>query len=245
MMLDSHCHLDRYPDPIGVAADAARRGVFTVAVTKLPSHFRLGLPHARRLPTVRLALGLHPLAAEHHERELPAFLELLPETSFVGEIGLDFSKEGVASANRQVESLRAILKALSAARKFVTLHSRGAAGEVTRLLREFRISRAVFHWYTGDARTLDDILGDGHYVSANPAMVRSQSGQKVLRGVPRERVLTETDGPDVQVGREQAKPWDVALVEEHLASAWGMSVADVRQQIWRNFREAVPPAGSA
>ena len=125
-MLDSHCHLDRYPDPNGVAIEAARRGVFTIAVTNLPSHFRLGLPHVRRLSKVRLALGLHPLAAEQHGRELPEFDELLPTTSFVGEIGLDFSREGRASADRQITSFKSVLMGLSGTKKFVSVHSRRA-----------------------------------------------------------------------------------------------------------------------
>jgi len=35
IILDSHCHLERFPNPKAVAADAARRGVFTIAVTNL------------------------------------------------------------------------------------------------------------------------------------------------------------------------------------------------------------------
>lgn len=242
-MLDTHCHLDRYPNPQAVAAEAERRGVFTVAVTNLPSHFSLGLPHARLLPKVRLALGLHPLASDHHERELPLFEELLSETSFVGEIGLDFSREGSASADRQVQSFKAILKLLAGTKKFVTLHSRGAEGEVARLVREAGIAGVVFHWYSGGARALDEILKDGHYLSANPAMVRSESGQRILTKVPRDRILTETDGPHVRLGRVSAKPWDVELVEQHLAHVWGTSKAEVRQQVWRNFQRAMAGVG--
>jgi TatD DNase family protein len=46
-MLDTHCHLDRYREPVAIAREAERRNVFVVAVTHLPSHFSLGLPHVR------------------------------------------------------------------------------------------------------------------------------------------------------------------------------------------------------
>src|SRR5215207_5842038 len=103
-MLDSHCHLDRYEDAPAVAAEAARRGVFTIAVTNLPSHFRAGVPHVRRFAKVRLALGLHPLAAAEHAGELSDFEALFTTTSFVGEVGLDYSREGWATRQRQLET---------------------------------------------------------------------------------------------------------------------------------------------
>src|SRR4051794_29887295 len=125
-MLDSHCHLDRYPDPFAVAREAERRDTFVVAVTNLPSHFALGLPHARNLKRVRLALGLHPLAVAEHEKELPRFAELLAQTSFVGEVGLDFSREGRSTKEQQTRSFRAVVEHVSRAPKIVSLHSRGA-----------------------------------------------------------------------------------------------------------------------
>ena len=66
-LIDAHCHLDRYPDPLAEALELERRGVVAVAVMNLPSHFRLAQPHLRPLRLVRPALGLHPLAAADHE----------------------------------------------------------------------------------------------------------------------------------------------------------------------------------
>jgi TatD DNase family protein len=49
------------------------------------------------------------------------------------------------------------------------------------------------------------------YFSVNPAMIRSQSGQRLLREIPGDRILTETDGPFVKVGSGPARPSDVAV----------------------------------
>src|SRR6267154_3791331 len=97
-MLDAHCHLDLYPDPSRTALDAESKGVFVVCVTNLPSAFLAARPHIHQFKKVRLALGLHPLNAElHSDEELSRFGELVDETSFIGEIGLDFSREGYAT----------------------------------------------------------------------------------------------------------------------------------------------------
>ena len=90
-MLDTHCHIDLYPNPHTIAKAVERQKILTIAVTNLPSHFEVGLPHLRGFRQIRLALGLHPLMAEYHERERKKFKQTFSKTSYIGEIGLDFS----------------------------------------------------------------------------------------------------------------------------------------------------------
>ena len=234
-MLDSHCHLDRYRDAQGVAAEAARKGVFTIAVTNLPSHFRAGLPHVRRLARVRLALGLHPLAAAEHGREISDFEACFTATSFIGEVGLDYSRQGLDSKQRQVESFRVVARLLGASPKVVSLHSRGAEEDVLSVLDQFGVKRAIFHWYSGSLKTLEEVVRAGHLLSINPAMTRSAKGREIIARIPRTQVLSETDGPYVQVAGAPAKPWDAALVEEYLGRVWELPTDQTRAQLWSNF----------
>src|SRR5687767_1398426 len=85
LLLDAHCHLDHYSEPETVAAECASRRVLVVAVTNLPSHFRVGRERARDLKGVRLALGLHPLSVAAHREEILEFRSLVAEVSYVGE----------------------------------------------------------------------------------------------------------------------------------------------------------------
>lgn len=234
-MLDSHCHLDRYPDPVAVGRDASARDTFVVAMTNLPSHFVMGLPHARPLKGVRLALGLHPLAVDDHEKELSLFADMIDQTSFVGEVGLDFSRVGKATAERQIKSFSTVATLLARKPKFVSVHSRGAETETLNVLRQHDVCRAVFHWYSGDVRVLEQILEAGYYLSINPAMIASAKGQEIVRRVPRDRILTETDGPYVRINGQQVFPWDVVRVEEYLAVLWGATAVGARAQVWQNF----------
>jgi len=210
-----------------------------VAMTNLPAHFKTGLAYVRHWPHVRLALGLHPLASEDHEREILEFEPCLSQSSFVGEIGLDFSKQGKASAERQLHSFRHVARLLARAPKFVSLHSRGAEREVLEILTENGVKCAVFHWYSGPVTVLDSLLQAGHSLSVSPAMTLSTKGQEIIRQLPRDRVLSESDGPHARVHGAPARPWDVQLVEKHLASIWGTSTADVRAQISANFQGLV------
>lgn len=244
-MLDSHCHLDRYGDARSVAEEAERKGVFTIAVTNLPSHFRTGLPHVRQWPRVRLALGLHPLAAADHPRELADFEAYFATTSFIGEVGLDFSREGRDTKQRQLDSFRFVARLLSGVPKVVSLHSRGAEQDVLAVLSQFGVQRAIFHWYTGPLKTLESVVDAGHLLSVNPAMTRSAKGRAIIAAIPKTQILSETDGPYVQVSGSPAKPWDVALVETHLAKLWNLPAEQTRSQLWSNFVRLVDHTRSA
>ena len=57
----------------------------------------------------------------------------------------------------------------------------------------------------------------------------------VLADVPRNRILLESDGPFVEVGRRDALPHDVSLVVSALADTWSDDVATAQQTLWSNF----------
>jgi TatD DNase family protein len=236
MLVDTHCHIDRYPDPMRVANRAEKEPVDTVAVTNLPSHFQLGSQHTARFRHVRMALGLHPLVAAQHRDELPLFRQLATAASYVGEIGLDFSREGKGTADAQVEVFREVLLALGKRRVFITLHSRQAEGKVTEMLAEFGVGPAVFHWFTGSPEHLQNAARAGHYFSVNPAMVSSAKGRSLIELMPQDRVLTETDGPYVKVGTRAAEPSDVRAVVRHLAQVWSSTEGQVEEVVFANYR---------
>ena len=235
-MHDVHCHLDLYDDPYAVARATEAQGLFSIAVTNLPSAYSKAAPHMRPFKHWRLALGLHPLLAEHHtvhERKL--FAALLHETSYVGEVGLDFSPEGTTTKDAQIDTLRFVLSLLKTKHKVVSVHSRRAENAVLDLWSESGVSPVVFHWYSGPLLTLDRILARGHYFSVNPSMLRSNQGKRVIERMSPSRVLTETDGPFVRVAGRPAIPSDVAQVQEFLAACWRRPSESVASQLSENL----------
>jgi TatD DNase family protein len=184
---------------------------------------------------VRPALGFHPLAVAGNEGELPLFLTLLRDVQFVGEIGLDSSREGASTYTEQLRVFRAIAAQLVGKRRFVTLHSRGAEEDVADILHESGVTECVFHWFSGGPKALRTVIERGHYFSINPAMVATQKGRSLITLVPRDRILTETDGPYVKVAGRLANPCDVRGVLSGIADIWGTAVEDVEAQVAENF----------
>lgn len=195
MIVDTHCHFDMMPNPETYIRQKEQAGDIVIGMTNLPSHFQMGQPHLKGYRHVRLALGMHPLRAVEGKTQLALFRKLVDQTSYIGEIGLDFSREGLATKNEQVALLRELLSAIRGKKKIVSVHSRKAEKELLALLSEYEIENVVFHWYSGSVDLIPAILGRGYYFSVNEAMCLSKNGRAIIEEIPRERVLTETDAP--------------------------------------------------
>lgn len=194
-MIDTHCHFDMMPKPEAYIRQRELVGDIVIGMTNLPSHFQMGQPHLKGYKHIRLALGMHPLLATERKIEVPLFKRLVDQTSYIGEIGLDFSKEGYATKDDQIEVLHELLSAIRGKKKIVSVHSRKAEKELLALLCEYEIENVVFHWYSGPVDLIPDILAQGYYFSVNEAMCLSKNGRAIIEMIPRERLLTETDAP--------------------------------------------------
>jgi len=239
MLIDTHCHIDQFPSPEDVVRECEKSALRVVAVTNLPSHFAVAADRLRGHKLVSAALGMHPLFAREGVREIAAFKRMAPHSNFIGEIGLDFSREGIASRAIQERVFEDVLSAIQDRPRFITLHSRGAEAAVLEGLRRHGIKRAVFHWFSGSVKLLEDVFAGGHFVSINPAMLSSASGQRVIAQTPRERILVESDGPFVNFQGRVSNPTDVALVYQELAAHWNVSKEAAVASIKSTFESIV------
>jgi TatD DNase family protein len=235
-MLDAHCHIDLYEDPYQIALDAERHRVYTLAVTRLPSHFLQAQTRLRNLHYVRPALGFHPMLVAENFDEINQFKNLVHLTRYIGEVGLDFSARCDGEREQQREAFEHILSLIRGQDKILSIHSRRAEAEVLELVLQYECRKSIFHWYSGPLSTLREIIAQGFYLSVNTQMLRTRSGRKIIESTPIDRVLTETDGPFVKTEGRVAQPTDVALIEAGLAEIWTMEREEVSQVIMSNLK---------
>lgn len=236
---DTHCHLNRYDDPIAALTRAENAQVQTFAVTETPSEFRMMQLLLGKRSSVRVALGMHPLRASMvRDVDCSMFSEMLDRTEVVGEVGLDGTERGKPSFDRQLELFEWILGESSIRSKLLSVHSRGAEQETIDRIR-MASATAVLHWYTGSTRHTEDALNSGCYFSINSAMLRTKKGRALVALLPVSRVLTETDGPYAKNDNREACPSDIPIVIESLATQWGMTNESAAQQVAKNLSEAL------
>ena len=241
--VDTHCHIGRYKDPLSVIRGAEEAEVVTVAVTETPAEFqRLSLRLGRRR-LVRVALGLHPLrAATISSMDQALFGRLLDRVDFVGEVGLDGSREGRPTFDRQMKLFEHILGQPRIGSKILTVHSRGAEKAVIECLSSARVT-AILHWYSGPLGQIDAALDAGLWFSVNAPMLRSKKGQKIVRSIPVDRLVTETDGPFAKTGGTESQPKDVPGLVANLAAVWGRPADEAAGQIDSNMKAIASAAG--
>lgn len=235
-LIDTHCHIDLFKDPAGIIAEVERQGIYTIAVTNAPFVYRHTAELVSGCRYVRAAAGLHPELVASHGNQLPMLQPLLKETRYVGEIGLDYSTLdlGVRQAQRQVFSK--ILEWCSEDHeKILTVHSRRAASDVISAVNDLRC-KVILHWFSGSNKELDKALNTGVYFSVNPAMATSIKGSSLISRIPRDRILTESDGPFVKISGQVADPTAIGAVIHKLGDLWKISIMETRRQIYDNFR---------
>lgn len=238
-LIDFHCHLDLYPNPQAVAQEAARRGAYVVSVTTTPSAFegtrKLAPPDSR----IRTALGLHPEIAVERESELGLFEELLDQTNYVGEVGLDGSKPHRSTLDRQGEILSEILSMCArAGGKTLSLHSRGATGLLLDVLEcEPLAGTPVLHWFSGTERETERAAEMGCWFSIGVPMLRSERGRRSIAKMPLNRILPETDGPFGTIDDRPSYPWEAMDVASHLVPVLALDHTSITNQLVGNFRK--------
>ena len=237
-MIDFHCHIDLYPNANAIIEEADARGAYILAVTTTPKAWTGTKQLIGNRKRIRVALGLHPELVPERHGEVPLLEHYLPETRYVGEIGLDGSSHMRGSFELQERVLARILKACEAdGKKIISLHSRRAAnGVIDALLQAPKSGTAILHWFSGSVKELDRAISSGCWFSVGPLMLNSAKGRKLVELMPAERIITETDAPFAQIGGEPLMPWDVARTYPYLAEMWQCHIDEIAPKLRRNLK---------
>lgn len=224
-------------DHIGVIQKLAKEKTYVLSVTTTPKAFPKTSKLANGNDRIRTALGLHPQLIAERSNELPLFELLLPETRYVGEVGLDGGKEHANSFAAQVKVFEAILQMCAAnGSKILSIHSRHAANAVLDQLEKCPMSGIpVLHWFTGNRNELERAIKTGCWFSVGAPMLRSKKGREAIGRMPRDRILTETDAPFTKGTISSS----LLMAEHGLSEIWNVDHDEVTNIIKTNLSTLV------
>ena len=205
---------------------------------------------AGRPPEVIACFGLHPW---HIRARSPGWLEVLEEKvqSFpagVGEIGLDRWVEGSDFPDQQ-HVFREQWRLAVRLKRPVMVHCLRAWGALMDFLREeeFPAHGFLLHSYGGSRELIEPLIARGAYFSISGyfAHSRKERQREVFRWIPMDRLLIETDAPDmlpppewkphVLADENLNHPANIAAVYEFAAGVLGVPVAELAAQVEENF----------
>jgi TatD DNase family protein len=242
-LVDFHCHLDLYPDPVAAVAQCEDDRVHTLAVTTTPRAWRRNRELADGTRYVRVGLGLHPQLVAERAGEIGLWEEYLPEARYVGEVGLDAGPRFRSSFELQKRVFERVLRACACeGGKILSVHSVRSAGVVLDMVESYLAparGRVVLHWFSGSKAEALRAVALGCYFSINAEMLRNERQRKLWSTIPHERLLTETDGPFTRVGDQPTAPGAVRPTIEALANCCGSDPEAFATLIRRNLRALV------
>lgn len=238
--VDFHCHLDLYPDHEAAISRAEKSRTYTLSVTTTPKAWPRNCELTRDTKYVRAALGLHPQLVAERAGELPLWERHLPETRYVGEVGLDAGPRYYKSLDVQKRVFQTILqRCAEVGGKIITVHSVRSASAVLDMV-EAHLPRnrgtVVLHWFTGSKSEARRATNLGCYFSVNLEMLRSDRGRSLVSDLQMDRLLTETDGPFTNVDGRPSEPADVYSVVEAVARLRGLPIEDVSRKVRANLQ---------
>jgi TatD DNase family protein len=232
--IDAHAHIETAVDPDDLAA-------LDCAVFAMTREAREWTAIQKRDDQMTMwGVGCHPgYPDEIANFSNGRFAAALDGTALVGEVGLDSRSEAPMAAQRRV--FRAVLEAVAARPRLISIHSVGASGKVLDELEAVPQRGAILHWWRGSRMETERAIELGCYFSLNGAEARRP---KVLELLPLERILTETDYPFTERSDKRAtRPGAVTTIESALEEAWGTDRAGVRGQLWTNLAALCRAAG--
>ena len=233
-LIDTHAHLDEIED-LDKAIDEGKR-VGLVAIIAVGQDYESNLKildiAEKHKNFVYPALGLHPwslgnMDASKVDLTLRQIEDNIEKAVGIGEIGLDYDKRVIASADKehQKEAFKSVLELAGRYDKPVSVHARYSWKDSFDLVKESGVKRAVFHWYTGFSSVLREIIAGGYFISATPAGEYHDEHRRAIRETPLQNLLLETDCP-VTYGREvkyQSRPADIVRSFKAVAQIKGIT----------------------
>ena len=248
-LVDSHCHLD-FPDYAGkvdevmARAGAAGVGVCLSIGTEL-KRFPGVKAVAEKFPNVWCSVGVHPHEAEKELQDDEAALireAAHPKVVGIGETGLDYYYEH-SPRQPQQQNFRAHIAAARQTGLPVIVHTRDADDDTIDILRD-EMGKGAFtgliHCFTGTQKLADAALELGLYISVSgiATFKNSTALRDVIKTVPLERLLVETDAPflaPVPYRGKTNEPAFVVHTAKMLAELKGVPEDELAQATTENF----------
>jgi TatD DNase family protein len=244
VLTDTHAHIcdaSFDADRAAVLARAAAVGIAAVvAVGENLAEAEKNMALAREYPILKPAAGLYPT---HLDLEAAAALEDFIRGHrdmlvAIGEVGLDFwlVKESDARAIQRAIFTRFIDLALELDLP-LNVHSRSAGRHAVDLLVKRGARRVQMHAFDGKIAAARPALETGYYFSIPPSIVRSRQKQKLVRHLPLESLLVETDSPVLgAIAGERNEPGNLPTAIEAIAEIKGLAPEAAAEAVVANTR---------
>ena len=244
MIIDCHAHLcdesfDK--DLPAVLARATKAGISKIiSVSETLTDVQKNLQLAEKYPMILTAVGLFPNI--FNSDQLDAIINVIKtqtdKLAAIGEVGLDFwiAKTDEEKA-KQREIFRQFINLSNETGLPLNIHSRSAGRHVIEMLIDHNAQKVQLHAFDGKASTAKPAVEAGYYFSIPPSIVRSRQKQKLVKNLPLDCLLLETDSPVLGANPKQRnEPANITYSIKAIAEIKNISEQEVIEVTARNAK---------
>ena len=248
MLIDSHVHLEMPhfdEDREEVINHFLNKGVgLVINIGSSLSGSRKTVEYAQKYDFIFAAVGIHPHESKNADTETFSKIETLLKNEkvvAVGETGLDFFKN-YSPHDVQKEGFKMHIQLAKKHNKPIIVHCRNAENDVLSMLKSESAKDVggIMHCFSGSMEFAEECLKLGFYISfsGNITYPKAKGLRDVLKRIPSERLLIETDAPFLapqQKRGQRNEPAFVRYVAEEVAELKRLSLEDVERNVSRNI----------
>ncbi|MDR1333408.1 MAG: TatD family hydrolase [Holosporales bacterium] len=244
-LVDSHAHLfhseiyENLDDKLRLARLAGVDYILSVGTDSKTMEMNIGI--AERFDNIFCSVGIHPLHfGDGYDTAELIGLSKKEKVIAIGEVGLDYHYEDATSKPDQITLFRDMLSMATNCGLPYIIHARECFSDIFGIMSEYEIPPSVFHCYTDTKENAATILDIGHYISFSGVVTFKNSGdlREIMKYVPANRLLIETDCPYLSPVPYRGKPNEpafVSLVAECAAQVRDVEIDHIAQITTDNF----------
>lgn len=240
-MIDLHCHLDLYKDPISILPEVKRRCKYLLAVTTSPRAWQKAKQVFAGIHCVNVALGLHPEILSSKTNEIDMLLSNICHCKYIGEVGIDGSSQYKTSYQTQKNLFREIVRtAEKCGGRIISIHSRNAVKDVLDIIESDVVASVpVLHWFSGTMEDLKRANALGCWFSVNPVMLTGNKGKSLVSKMPLSRILPETDAPFTEKCGVPYMPWEAIQIVNLLEDFFQLDSEQIKNELVSNVKRLI------
>src|SRR4030043_161814 len=226
-MIDIHAHLcfPQFEKDLDSVIEKAKEEIDGVIVSSARlEEGKKVLELVKKHPGFLFAtLGFHPTEGTDEQGVLKLIDQNHDRVVGIGEAGLDYHWEEDLKKRDQQKVIFA--KFIAAAEKYrlpLVIHSWDAEPDCFNMVKGSKIP-CVFHCYSGTIELVNSIVERGFYVSMSTQICFSKHHRKLIKSIPLESLLLETDSPFLGPERHMNMPWNIKLSADKIADEKGIT----------------------
>ncbi|MDD1721023.1 MAG: TatD family hydrolase [Euryarchaeota archaeon] len=239
-LIDSHCHINMaaFDSDRPEVVERAHRASVALVNSGVDLESNVATKALLTYKNVFASYGLSPVYYKQASEVIRFIRQNVGSACAIGEVGLDFYHVKQASERtRQENTLFQFIRLSKELGLALILHTRDAEERVFELAHN--VDTAVYHCYGGSVELAKKIVDCGHYVSISTRVCRSAQHKELLKVLPREHVVIETDSPFLSCHKGRNEPIFVEDALRVVSRVWEEELEDTASMLVNNTKNAL------